>query len=52
MLSEKLDVLRLAFYTAPISCSVLLPLFIVREVGMLLIKHHRLAGVATCAMAL
>ena len=32
MLSEKLDVLRLAFYTAPISCCVLLPLFIFREV--------------------
>ncbi len=32
VLSEKLDVLRLAFYTAPISCSVLLPLYIFREV--------------------
>ena len=33
VLSEKLDVLRLAFYTAPISCAVLLPLFFIREVG-------------------
>ena len=33
VLSEKLDVLRLAFYTAPVSCSVLLPVFYLREVG-------------------
>ena len=33
VLSEKLDVLRLAFYTAPISCAVLLPFFFIREVG-------------------
>ncbi|DBA98259.1 hypothetical protein WJX77_011419 [Trebouxia sp. C0004] len=31
LLSEKMDVLRLAFYTAPVSCAVLLPLFIARE---------------------
>ena len=36
VLSEKLDVLRLAFYTAPISCAVLLPFFFIREVGWLL----------------
>ena len=33
VLSEKLDVLRLAFYTAPISCGVLVPVFFLREVG-------------------
>jgi drug/metabolite transporter (DMT)-like permease len=33
LLSEKMDVLRLAFYTAPVSCAVLLPLFVVREVS-------------------
>ena len=33
VLSEKLDVLRLAFYTAPVSCGVLLPVFFLREVG-------------------
>lgn len=32
VMSEKLDVLRLAFYTAPVSCTVLLPLFYIREV--------------------
>ncbi|KAL0054475.1 hypothetical protein WJX82_009428 [Trebouxia sp. C0006] len=31
LLSEKMDVLRLAFYTAPVSCAVLLPLFVARE---------------------
>jgi len=33
LLSEKMDVLRLAFYTAPVSCAVLLPLFVAREVS-------------------
>lgn len=33
VMSEKLDVLRLAFYTAPVSCALLLPLFYIREVG-------------------
>ena len=51
VLSEKLDVLRLAFYTAPISCSVLLPLFIVREVKCCLL-HGRPARVAACAVVL
>lgn len=32
LLSEKLDVLRLAFYTAPVSLGVLLPLFYLSEV--------------------
>ncbi|CAL8462578.1 g2111 [Coccomyxa elongata] len=31
LLSEKLDVLRLAFYTAPVSLGVLLPLFYLQE---------------------
>ncbi|KAL3130623.1 hypothetical protein ABBQ38_008017 [Trebouxia sp. C0009 RCD-2024] len=31
VMSEKVDVLRLTFYTAPVSCAVLLPLFLVRE---------------------
>ena len=35
VMSEKVDVLRLTFYTAPISCSVLLPLFLIREVSLL-----------------
>ena len=33
ILSEKLDVLRLAFYTAPVSCGALVPVFFLREVG-------------------
>ena len=33
LLSEKLDVLRLAFYTAPVSLGVLLPIFYLQEVG-------------------
>ena len=32
VMSEKVDVLRLTFYTAPVSCAVLLPLFLAREV--------------------
>lgn len=31
VLSEKLDVMQLTFYTAPISCSVLFPFFLARE---------------------
>ncbi|KAL0040726.1 hypothetical protein WJX79_003172 [Trebouxia sp. C0005] len=31
VMSEKVDVLRLTFYTAPVSCAVLLPLFLIRE---------------------
>lgn len=34
VMSEKVDVLRLTFYTAPVSCAVLLPLFLVREVRL------------------
>ena len=33
ILSEKIDVLRLTFYTAPVSCALLLPVFFIREVG-------------------
>ena len=32
VLSERIDVLRLTFYTAPVSCICLLPLFYLREV--------------------
>ena len=32
VLSEKLDVLRLTFYTSPISCLCLLPFYYFREV--------------------
>ena len=32
VLSEKLDVLRLTFYTSPISCLCLLPFYYLREV--------------------
>ena len=32
LLSEKIDVLRLTFYTAPVSCLLLLPVFLAREV--------------------
>lgn len=42
LLSEKMDVLRLAFYTAPVSCAVLFPLFILREVSrelVILLMH-------------
>lgn len=33
LLSEKLDVLLLTFYTAPVSCATLLPIFVLREVS-------------------
>ena len=33
IMSEKLDVLRLTFYIAPVSCALLLPLFCIREVS-------------------
>ncbi len=33
VLSEKIDVLQLAFYTAPVSSCVLLPFFWILEVG-------------------
>lgn len=32
VLSERLDVLRLTFYTAPISCMCLTPFFVAKEV--------------------
>ena len=35
VLSEKLDVLRLTFYTSPISCMFLLPFYYLREVHTL-----------------
>lgn len=34
LLSEKIDVLRLTFYTAPVSCLLLLPVFLTREVSI------------------
>ena len=34
ILSEKLDVLRLAFYTAPVSCIALFPFCYFREVSL------------------
>jgi hypothetical protein len=40
LLSEKLDVLRLAFYTAPVSLGVLLPLFYLSEVRTLSLLQH------------
>lgn len=36
MMSEKIDVLRLTFYTAPVSCALLLPVFFIREARPLL----------------
>ena len=33
VLSEKLDVMQLAFFTSPVTCCALLPLAAVREVG-------------------
>ena len=33
LLSERIDVLRLTFYTAPVSCVCLAPLFFMREVS-------------------
>ena len=35
LLSERIDVLRLTFYTAPVSSACLAPLFFVREVSSL-----------------
>ena len=40
LLSEKIDVLRLTFYTAPVSCLLLLPVFLTREVS----QHATAAG--------
>ena len=36
MLSEKIDVLQLTFYTAPVSCLMLFPFYLYREVSVLL----------------
>lgn len=36
VLSEKLDVLQLTFYTAPVSCAMLFPFYLLREVCHLL----------------
>jgi hypothetical protein len=36
ILSERLDVLRLTFYTAPVSCLCLVPFYINKEVRLLL----------------
>ena len=33
VLSEKMDVLQLTFYTAPVSCAMLLPFYLLREVS-------------------
>ena len=33
LLSEKMDILLLTFYTAPVSCAVLLPIFVFKEVS-------------------
>lgn len=46
-MSEKLDVLRLAFYTAPVSCAILLPLFYIREV----ITMSSSKGVTNCSLS-
>jgi hypothetical protein len=40
VLSEKLDVVRLTFYTAPVSCLALLPFFLWREVRCIYWGHH------------
>ena len=48
VLSEKLDVLRLAFYTAPVSCSVLLPVFFLREVGAQMPTVHSQQAALPC----
>lgn len=34
LMSEQVDIVRLTFYTAPISCAVLFPLCIWKEVGL------------------
>lgn len=40
VLSEKLDVVRLTFYTAPVSCLALLPFFLCREVRCMYYGDH------------
>lgn len=35
VLSEKVDALQLAFYTAPVSFSAIMPVFLYREVGII-----------------
>lgn len=32
VLAEKMNVLQLTFYTAPVSCAMLFPVYLVREV--------------------
>lgn len=32
VLSEKMNVLQLTFYTAPVSCAMLFPIYLIREV--------------------
>lgn len=34
VLSERLDVLRLTFYTAPVSCACLVPFYLTKEVSL------------------
>ena len=37
VLSEKMDVLQLTFYTAPVSCAMLFPMYLLREVSTLIL---------------
>ena len=41
VLSEKMDVIQLTFYTAPISCALLFPFFVVREVQCHIHYHQQ-----------
>ena len=36
LLSEKMDVLQLTFYTAPVSCVMLFPFYLIREVRLII----------------
>lgn len=49
VLKEDLDVLRLTFYSAPVSIMVLLPFFLTMELGPLL--EYRQAGPSACMAA-
>ena len=51
VLSEKMDVFRLSFYTAPVSCIALLPFVYLREVRGFR-RHSSSGGVTTSASQL
>ena len=52
ILSEKLDVLRLTFYTVPVSCGALVPVFFLHEVGTQLPTVQSQQAVMPCPIVM